>query len=370
MKKFFLFSMAVILLAACNNSGNNLPQLTGISLNKAKLSLEVGDTYKLNVYYEPEEAETGAPEITWESSKESVASVNANGKVTANKQGKTTITAYCGKLYAECSVEVTAAGVVTDPEIDPEIDPKPEPEPTYGIENGAITKAVFQVSSAGKKVRFSQGNLQYQASTGTWRFAEYQCDMIGDDNSKISDSYSGWIDLFGWGTGGNPTLSSYVNTDYSTFTDWGVNKITNGGNTANQWRTLTADEWEYIITNGNELNNEVEILDSKSKTYKVCRMLLPSDFITPAGVDMSSKMFSDTQWLQLQENGAVFLPAAGNRDVKKVSNVNINGYYSSSTPYEEYKMKDFYFSSYYNIAIMGENERSLGCSVRLVQDLK
>ena len=58
-------------------------------------------------------------------------------------------------------------------------------------DNGAI-KAAFSVS-ADKQIYFSQGNLQYQASTGTWRFAEHQYDMIGSDNSNISSSYSGWI---------------------------------------------------------------------------------------------------------------------------------------------------------------------------------
>lgn len=54
----------------------------------------------------------------------------------------------------------------------------------------------FQVDPNGKKVYFSKGNLQYKASTNTWRFAENQYDMLGTNNAKISSSYSGWIDLF------------------------------------------------------------------------------------------------------------------------------------------------------------------------------
>ena len=34
--------------------------------------------------------------------------------------------------------------------------------------------------SATKVVCFSQGNLQYKASTNTWRFAEEQYDFVGD----------------------------------------------------------------------------------------------------------------------------------------------------------------------------------------------
>ena len=47
-----------------------------------------------------------------------------------------------------------------------------------------------------KRIVFSKGNLQYQASTGIWRFAEKQYDIVGKDNEKISDTYDGWIDLF------------------------------------------------------------------------------------------------------------------------------------------------------------------------------
>ena len=46
------------------------------------------------------------------------------------------------------------------------------------IKDGAIL-AEFSVSDS-TKIYFSQGNLQYQASTNTWRFAEHQWDYVGD----------------------------------------------------------------------------------------------------------------------------------------------------------------------------------------------
>lgn len=60
---------------------------------------------------------------------------------------------------------------------------------------------VFSVSDS-TQVVFSQGNLQYRASTNTWRFATNQWDYMGSANSNISQTYSNWIDLFGWGTSG------------------------------------------------------------------------------------------------------------------------------------------------------------------------
>jgi hypothetical protein len=51
--------------------------------------------------------------------------------------------------------------------------------------------------------------------------------------------------MFGWGTGDNPTNYSEYDGDYQTFVDWGTNKI--GCDTPNTWRTLTYDEWYYIL---------------------------------------------------------------------------------------------------------------------------
>lgn len=72
----------------------------------------------------------------------------------------------------------------------------------------------FSVSPT-KKVVFAPGNVQYKASTKTWRFAQHQWDFVGDatygtvydggvksDNTLISPDYNGWIDLFGWATAG------------------------------------------------------------------------------------------------------------------------------------------------------------------------
>lgn len=97
----------------------------------------------------------------------------------------------------------------------------------------------FSVSD-GKQVYFAKGNLQYHIATGTWRFADYQYDYVAAD---ITDTtYTGWIDLFGWGTGNNPTNVEDAN---SKFTDWGTNAI--GTDVANTWRTLTLDEWLYLF---------------------------------------------------------------------------------------------------------------------------
>ena len=61
--------------------------------------------------------------------------------------------------------------------------------PTPPTWTNGILPGLFSVSET-QQVQFSQGNLQYQASTNTWRFAEYQWNYIGNDNSNISSSAS------------------------------------------------------------------------------------------------------------------------------------------------------------------------------------
>ena len=141
-------------------------------------------------------------------------------------------------------------------------------EKEFGSDSDGVLPGSFSVSAT-RQVHFSQGNLQYKASNNTWRFAEHQYDYVGNANSKISSTYNDWIDLFGWGTSGwNSGAGCYE--PWSTSTSWmdyypggsnsigltgayagadwaWYNAIRNGGNTAHWWRTLTHDEWGYLL---------------------------------------------------------------------------------------------------------------------------
>ena len=58
---------------------------------------------------------------------------------------------------------------------------------------------LFSINAHGDQVCFAQGNLQYLAASGTWRFALNQYDCAGTKNTHIAADYNDWIDLFGWG---------------------------------------------------------------------------------------------------------------------------------------------------------------------------
>ena len=246
-------------------------------------------------------------------------------------------------------------------------------QPTEGSLTG-----LFSVSN-GKQVRFSQGNLQYQASTDTWRFAAQQYECIGQTNSNISLFYQGWVDLFGWGTSGyndtKPWLIDY-NIDATSITgtkyDWGLNNvISNGGNKAGLWHLLAIDEWEYIVhsRNGSRF--------AKATVNNVRGLLLLPDgwstatytlnAINDAGSGFESNYISATDWSDvLEANGVVFLPCAGIREGTSVNYVNGFGRYWSSTYIEKARSLFIHQS---DVRPEGADYH-WGLAVRLVQDVK
>lgn len=255
---------------------------------------------------------------------------------------------------------------------------------------GAI-KGVFSVGS-GKKVYFSQGNLQFQASDGKWRFAEHQYDYIGNSNSNISSTYSNYIDLFGWGTSGwnsgavcyQPWSTSTTYSDYypgGSYTnnltggyanaDWGVyNAIYNGGYAAGQWRTLTKDEWMHVFQGRSNASSKY----GHGKVNGVRGMiLLPDSWTLPSGLSFTAgnsnwaNSYTTDQWAQMEANGAVFLPAAGSRNGTSVGGVGNIGYYWSAS----YISIDIAYYVYFYSGNLNPSDyygRHYGRSVRLVQD--
>lgn len=241
----------------------------------------------------------------------------------------------------------------------------------FDAPQGAIN-SLFTVSDS-QQVCFSQGNLQYKASTNTWCFARNQYDYIGENNQNISWGYSDWIDLFGWGTGNNPTNSSTSTSDYPGFNDWGNNAINNGGNILNQWRTLTINEWIYVFytrsTNSgirfakaivNGINGVILLPDYWSSSH------YSLNYVNNDRASFSGNTISLSDWVTILEaNGAVFLPAAGNRSGTNVSNVGSYCYYWSATKDSSGRAYSVRFGDGY-YCFDGYNSRCDGRSVRLV----
>ena len=232
--------------------------------------------------------------------------------------------------------------------------------------------------SATKTVTFSPGNLQYHPANNEWRFAPSQLDYIGNDNANIGATYNGWIDLFGWGTGNNPTNTIEDNGYYQTFVDWGVNKI--GNYAPNTWRTLTYAEWEYLIEERPNYDKLIAVAQINGVNGLI---LLPDDWTCPSGVTFKSgfddnfdgciecfgnyQTFSALDWAKLETAGAVFLPAAGGRIGSYVVQLQEYGYYWSATEEEDGEHAN-YLTIKSAEAFINDYNRYSAESVRLVRD--
>lgn len=236
---------------------------------------------------------------------------------------------------------------------------------------GAIN-ALFSLGQE-HKVLFSKGNLQYQASTRTWRFADNQYDIVGDANKNISTGNSGWIDLFGWGTGNSPTKTSSNDADYPSFVDWGGNAITNGGGRANQWQTM-ANGWYYML-NYRETSSGLRYAKAIVNNVKGV-ILLPDNWMPETytlqktddgSAPYSSNKISLSDWTDILEaNGAVFLPAAGKRSETTVMSVGSDGRYWTSRNLTQREQAIFIKFSNNALIDGAHDKRGLGFSVRLV----
>lgn len=256
---------------------------------------------------------------------------------------------------------------------------------------GAIC-GVYSVSES-KKVFFSKGNLQYRATSNTWRFAEKQYEVIGINNQNISSNYYGLIDLFGWGTSGRLNSFPYNTSSTSQYGgglghenddiagtnyDWGVyNRIWNGGDQEGLWRTLTNEEWNYLLEKRNTsseiryvhaqvngVNGVVLLPDNWNAAVSVLNNSNPSG----GGYGYMSNVVDAIVWQDVFEPaGAVFLPAAGYRDVFSVLYLGQVCEYWSSTHYSNQKAYYEDFRGYHQN--WWDNEtgyRHIGRSVRLV----
>jgi len=283
------------------------------------------------------------------------------------------------------------------------------------IKDGAVM-AAYSVSAT-RQVYFSMGNLQYQASTDTWRFAPHQYDYVGADNLNASATYTGWIDLFGWATSGyydeylvnylasyfagvtyhyqpwdmTPGGDSYCGygpnegdiclEDYYANFDWGFyNAISNGGNQTRQWRTLKYKEWEYVL-----LRRGIDLITA-TVYGKQGYLLRPDNYsttvdslllsIVPSG-DYSSGISMDTlKWREFENEGCIFLPFAGHRSYHASGygsyheyNTNSCMYWSATADNSSYTYSG---SSAYCVygSYMSQFKRYLGLSVRVVKDVK
>lgn len=280
-------------------------------------------------------------------------------------------------------------------------------------EAGSGIPGTFSVSAT-KKVFFSKGNLQYQASTGTWRFAENQYDYVGNKTGNTTavanrSTQSAWIDLFGWGTSGYdnkyPYMSSTNGSDYvhgfditGTNYDWGVYNSANiiNGSGYTTWYTPTSTEWTYLLnTRTTSTSNLPSGTNSSNARYTKAQVnsvngliLFPDSYKQPDNVEVTTNnnayntankqwntfIVTAENWTKMADAGAIFLPEAAQRNGISVS-TGICRYWASDyaldgsldnqyVPYSLYVTNSNVYPAH-NVTYGGKNFN--GCSVRLVR---
>ena len=269
---------------------------------------------------------------------------------------------------------------------------------------------VFSVS-ADKKVYFCKGNLQYQPSSNTWRFAEKQYTLLDDNpETHTTTSYTAtsidWIDLFGWGmwldeindksmitntstdnseyaptlsekNNSDTSLDDYLLDDYVEYYVFANNKKTVDGV---EWMTLSYSEWYYlrfIRNNGSDLwgvamvngVNGMIILPDQWLDPEPDGKVFRSGVASNNGVEYFKTLneYTAEQWSMMEAAGAVFLPAAGCRKGLSVRDVCCDGFYWLSASYDNENARRLYFNS--SFVSLHRYYCHYGFSVRLVRPL-
>lgn len=245
------------------------------------------------------------------------------------------------------------------------------------------------------QVTFAPSNLVYNRVDNKWHLADNPWDILGAkilaspsyDYQNPSESIYNYmyisdvnmfareIDVFGWGTGNNPTLVGEDYTDFPVFAEWGKNII--GNDHTKQWRTLTKDEWEYILFKRYDADKLLAyiIVDG----YIGGLLLFPDNWVHPDGIKLTTGFNPDfftgynyldsEEVLQIQEKGAIFLPSTAKRfpGEYRLEGSYMNGYYWTSSLEDE---QHSYAIKFTNKTIkLVQQDPATGIAVRLAKDL-
>lgn len=147
--------------------GDVIYKVTGVSLNKNTTTIKVGGTETLTAMVEPANATNKA--VTWSSDNISVATVDANGLVTAVAEGSATITVTTedGNKTATCTVIVTNNGS------GPVLPPQPSDPAPSQPEGGGSSSA--GAGSSGSAAPRQQSPVVHNVSNSSaYRKGEYE----------------------------------------------------------------------------------------------------------------------------------------------------------------------------------------------------
>ena len=312
-----------------------LVRVERVSLDKTSLRLDLdeGTTATLAATVYPDNATD--KNVTWSSSNEDVATVDAAGTVTTISAGTAiiSVTTVDGQKTATCTVTVAE-----------------------------FQSGKFTINSDGNQVYFSPGNLWYDKSTDTFNFEAKQYSSASEwDENHVSHFF--WsenvsvacAEVYADSEASDNDVFFTNSTEETASNRFAVNGIAGG------YRVLSKEECDYLFTGRKVKNGTGEHYSySLDITYggKKGLVLYPDDY---TGVEISGTVISLSE-------GVVFLPAAGDRDDY--------GLYSYGTLFSYWLSSSYndigaYCLSFYEGNYRADSTfRRIGMSVRLVTDVK
>lgn len=276
-------------------------RVSGMSLNKSDMTLAEGSSEPLTSIFTPSNAYN--QNVVWSSSNDDIATVDANGVVTAIKQGMATITVKSqdGGYTANCSVNVVSRESVIPEAVD------------LGLPSG-LKWASFNVGATkpeeyGGYYAWGETEEKYYYDWDTYKWG-------GDSNDLFMSKYS-INSLYGVADG----LTILEPCDDVAHMKWG-----------GSWRMPTYEDWEELI--------------------QYCT----SEEATLNGV--KGKKFSG------KRNGnSIFLPYAGLLQDDKCKNSSESGFYWSSSLYPKGYQSDMW-AYYFKIGSSGSVSVYTSCYMR------
>ena len=169
--------------------------LTGIALSETSMTMQPEETQQLTVTYTP--ADTNSDKtVTWSTSDEAVATVDAEGNVTAVADGTATITATCGEFTATCEVTVSEnpfTVVVTNA----------EGEKTTCAADGSTVIEVPQSMAFNFDISSEEEIADFDYTVGN-------CKVGGTNTNTVWNGTSGSYQIYAAGAVGSET-GAYIN---------------------------------------------------------------------------------------------------------------------------------------------------------------
>ena len=225
----------------------------------------------------------------------------------------------------------------------------------------------FSVSET-TTVEFAPGNLWYGTATGestpAFHFENNQWDFTVDSELK-TDEYdetyydwkSGHVSHFFWSKDASVAYAeSYNDPSASTDDVFFTNASDFQVNGETGWRTLSKDEWNYLIN--------TRIVNGNTGYGSTCVWATVEDV---SGLIIFHDGYNGaTSELTSIPDGCVFLPAAGHRENAKVYSVGTIGFYWSNTLYNSESAGELTFNNSH-ISLISGNYSGDGLSVRLVR---